>query len=117
MSILKRCARVDFEVQRHRASVSVRVAVTLRLWRLLVKSCVSLNGQPVEVEKCDPIQAASRALDQAMRRGLQAANFYVELATASELLAEQQPLRIEYQESKDATGFAVIGFPEDFATL
>jgi hypothetical protein len=98
--------------------VTVRVAVTSRLWNLVVKTIVEMKYYNALYGKDqDVVHLAARALERARRAGLSAANYHARLAAADKESDCDQTLRVEYQELNETTGYVVIGFPDEFATL
>ena len=97
-----------------RAEVTVRVAVTARLWKRLVRTCARMtSSQTAGVQNRDVVRLAARALEQAQRAGMNAANFHVRLPNES----DEQTLRVESQELDESTTEVIIGFPEELASL
>lgn len=98
--------------------VTVRVAVTSRLWNLVVKTIVEMKYYHALYGKDqDVVHLAARALQQAKCAGLNAANYQAALAVEGKHDHREQTVRVEYQEVNETTGYVVIGFPDEFASL
>ena len=101
-----------------RPGIEVRVAVTARLWNLVVKACVELKYcEGLYGKEQDVLHLAAHALERARRLGLDAANFQAYLAGAGKNEQPEQTIRVEYQEVDESRGYVVIGFPDEFASL
>jgi hypothetical protein len=101
-----------------RPGVAVRVAVTARLWNLMVKTCVELRYcEALYGKDHDVLHLAAHALERARRLGLDAANFQAYLAGAGKTNGPEQTIRVEYQEVNESRGYVVIGSPDEIASL
>ncbi|REJ68869.1 MAG: hypothetical protein DWQ31_06675 [Planctomycetota bacterium] len=100
----------------------VAVAVTSRLWNVIIQGCLRLQEGSRGCGSRDFLWLAAAALERARREEKDAANFvavfpwYEEEDEDQDELARSQ-LRVEYSVSAEGKSVVTIGFPDEFAVL